>query len=128
MGVDEDYDGGDGDESSLDPIPEEKNQHMSMPRGTKIESGYASIADDPDAMNFRAISEAMTAAGHRMNHSSARNYLLRGMRKFAEGLAEHYGVNMSPSEVENLARNPEFQDTIRELLIENAYAEETESD
>ncbi|NDD31357.1 MAG: hypothetical protein EB084_24160, partial [Proteobacteria bacterium] len=57
---------------------------MALKKGTKIERGYATV--DSDGVNYREISEVMTEMGWPMNHSSARNYVLRAMRKFAVGL------------------------------------------
>lgn len=89
---------------------------MSMPRGAKIKGGYATISDDPMCMNFRTISEIMTHCGHKMNHASVRNYLLRGMRKFAVVLSSHYGLELNEQEIDVLARNPVFQESVRSLV------------
>lgn len=113
---------------SISEGDEGKDKDMSMPRGAKIEGGYASISDDPDAMNFRAISEAMTRAGHKMNHSSARNYLLRGVGKFAEAMAEFYGADMTEVELERLSRDPDFQDAVRDLVIDHVYGDTPDQD
>ena len=61
---------------------------------------YVTISDDDEAEGYRSISTIMTAEGHKMNHSSARNYVLRAMKKFAYAIA----------------KNPMFQKTIGELF------------
>ena len=58
----------------------------------------------------------MTDIGYKMNHSSARNYVLRVMRKFAVAITDQHGVNMSDEGLDNVSRSPMFQSGISELL------------
>lgn len=87
---------------------------MALKKGTKIERGYATV--DDDGVNYREISELMTEIGHPMNHSSARNYLLRAMRKFAAGLAGAHGVDLRGDALEAVATSPAFQSLVGDLL------------
>lgn len=87
---------------------------MALRRGSKIDRGYATITED-DGVNYREISEVMTEMGWEMNHSSARNYVLRAMKKFAEAYEEHAGVE-SPGGPAELAKSPEFQSFMSEIL------------
>jgi hypothetical protein len=84
-----------------------------MKKGKKFDTGYATV---DDGVNYRDIADTMTEIGYKMNHSSARNYVLRVMRKFAEAITDQYGVNMSEEGLENVARSPMFQSGIAELL------------
>ena len=84
-----------------------------MKKGKKFDTGYATV---DDGVNYRDIADTMTEIGYKMNHSSARNYVLRVMRKFAEAITDQYGVNMSEEGLENVARSPRFQSGIAELL------------
>jgi hypothetical protein len=51
-----------------------------------------------------------------MKHSAARNYFLQGMRKLATPLVEMY--NMSPDEVDRIALDPRFQESVADLIEE----------
>jgi len=84
-----------------------------MKKGKKFESGYATV---DDGVNYRDIADTMTEIGYRMNHSSARNYVLRVMRKFAEAVVDQYGIEVPSSSLDSIARSPMFQSGIAELL------------
>lgn len=90
-----------------------------MKKGKKFESGYATV---DDGVNYRDIADTMTEIGYTMNHSSARNYVLRVMRKFAEAIADQYGINMSDEKLDDVARSPMFQSGIAELLQDIEHA------
>jgi hypothetical protein len=84
-----------------------------MKKGKKFDTGYATV---DDGVNYRDIADTMTEIGYKMNHSSARNYVLRVMKKFAEAITDQYGIAMSDEGLENVARSPMFQSGIAELL------------
>ncbi len=88
---------------------------MSMPKGKKIDRGYATVVDEAGE-NYRTIAETMTAQGHTMNHASARNWVLRTMKKFAEAMAEAKGETMTDEELDAVARSPHFQSAISDLI------------
>lgn len=88
---------------------------MALRMGTKIERGYATVASD-QGENYRQIAEIMSEMGHRMNHSSARNHLLRLMARFARAFVDAYGIQADDEHVAAIARNPSFQAGICELL------------
>ena len=50
---------------------------MSMPSGKTFDHGYG--ARSPEGMGYREIAEKMTESGDKMNHSTARNVLLRAL-------------------------------------------------
>lgn len=84
-----------------------------MKKGKKFDNGYATV---DDGVNYRDIADTMTDIGYKMNHSSARNYVLRVMRKFAVAITDQHGVNMSDEGLDNVSRSPMFQSGISELL------------
>jgi ketopantoate reductase len=88
---------------------------MALKRGAKVERGYATIADE-DGVNYREIAETMTELGFSMNHSSARNHVLRVMRKFAAALCEKYSMMIDESRIDEIAKSPEFQQGMSEIL------------
>ena len=59
---------------------------MALRRGSKVNRGYATVIES-EGVNYREIADTMTELGFTMNHSSARNYVLRVMRKFAAAMA-----------------------------------------
>jgi hypothetical protein len=88
---------------------------MALKRGTKVDRGYATIVDE-DGVNYREIAETMTELGFEMNHSSARNHVLRVMRKFVEALCEKYSMDFNETRVDEIAKSPEFQQGMSEIL------------
>lgn len=66
--------------------------------------------------NYREIAELMTSMGFRMNHSSARNYVIRTMKKFATAIFKDWNLNLSRNELEKIVRSPAFQSGIADLL------------
>lgn len=90
---------------------------MPPQKGSKIERGYATITDE-DGINYRQIAQQMTEMGFEMNHSSARNYVLRVMKKMAEALMEEWKIPESNYDLEEIARSPFFQNGISDVLRE----------
>lgn len=88
---------------------------MSMPKGFKAQNGYATVGDR-GGLGYREIAEVMTSNGDSMKHSAARNYFLQGMRKLATPIAEMYG--MSADEVDRIALDPRFQESVADLIEE----------
>lgn len=86
-----------------------------MPKGKRIKIGYATITDD-SGMNYRTIAEKLSAEGHDMNHASARNWMLRSMKKFAHALSTAKGEVKTEEELDEIARSPGFQSAISELI------------
>ena len=88
---------------------------MSMPKGYKIERGYATV-NDLNGLDYRSIAEEMTEAGFKMNHATARNVFVRGMSKIAKEVCEVYGESATEKRKKEIAINPVFQNTIAELI------------
>lgn len=80
-----------------------------------VDRGYATVAND-EGDNYREIADMMTEMGFNMNHSSARNYVLRVMRKFVKTLADEYQFDLSEQRIDEIAKNPRFQHGIADLL------------
>ena len=88
---------------------------MAMPKGKRIDRGYATVVED-EGTNYREIADHMTKLGHKMNHASSRNYLLRAMRKFAAAIVAAKGETVTEEELEAMAKSPSFQSGIAELV------------
>ena len=93
---------------------------MSMPKGYKVKGGYATVADDL-GIGYREIADEMTAAGYKMNHSTARNVFVTGLMKIAEGITEMHGESMTQKDIKNIAIDPRFQEAVSEYMKEIEY-------
>ena len=88
---------------------------MALKKGSTIDRGYATVAID-EGVNYREIADTMTELGFPMNHSSARNYVLRVMRKFAARFASEYDIPLNEQRVDEVAKSPTFQHGVADLL------------
>jgi hypothetical protein len=77
--------------------------------------GHATVTED-EGVNYREIAETMTELGFSMNHSSARNHVLRIMRKFAETFTSELGIETNEKKLMAMARSPEFQAAVANFL------------
>ena len=73
--------------------------------------GYATTTETA-GIDYRWIADEMTRRGHVLNHSSARNYVLRAMRKFVDELVPDV------EDPDALARDADFQSAIAHALNE----------
>lgn len=88
---------------------------MTLKKGSKFLKGYATVIED-DGINYREIANIMSDIGFIMNHSSARNYILRAMIKFIEAFNKELNLEISKDHIKNVASSPQFQSVIAELL------------
>lgn len=86
---------------------------MTMPKGTKFDSGYATVTNI--GMSYREIAEYMTENGRKMNHATARNYFLRAINKIARPIIECIGNETSITE-DDLINNPHFQSALVDII------------
>ena len=86
-----------------------------MKRGTKVDRGYATVTED-EGVNYREIADTMSELGFSMNHSSARNYVLRVMRKFADAFNVQYELKLDSKRIDEIAKSPDFQQGVAEVL------------
>lgn len=76
---------------------------------------YATITDD--GVNYRDIAGTMTILGYPMNHSSARNRVLRIMRTFVEELSKRWDIRVKNERcIDIIARSASFQDGVADVL------------
>lgn len=76
---------------------------------------YATVVEE-EGINYREIAEMMSEIGFRMNHSSARNYVLRTMRKFADAIDCEWNLCLTETKKDQLAKSPQFQQAISDIL------------
>jgi len=79
------------------------------------QSVYATVTFE-EGVNYREIADMMTEIGFKMNHSSARNYVLRVMRKFAEAIIENWSLDVPDDNIERISKSPQFQNAICDIL------------
>ncbi len=84
-------------------------------KNLKKVSTYATVAFD-EGVNYREIADMMTEIGFKMNHSSARNYVLRVMRKFADAIVDSWGIEVAEENLEKIVKSPDFQEAICDIL------------
>ena len=81
----------------------------------RVDRGYATVAED-EGVNYREIADTMTELGFNMHHSSARNYVLRVMRKFAQAYSEEWQLDIDDQKIDEIAKSPSFQHGVADLL------------
>jgi hypothetical protein len=77
----------------------------------KNRSVYATVSED-EGVNYREIANMMTEIGFKMNHSSARNYVIRVMRKFADAILESWDLEVPEHRLEKIVKSHQFQKAV----------------
>ena len=90
---------------------------MSMPKGYKLEHGYATVTKD-GGMGYREISECLTDRGDKMNHSTARNVFVSAMSKIARDACMFNNVSPTKENISRISSDPRFQEGVRDILKE----------
>jgi HD superfamily phosphohydrolase YqeK len=93
-----------------------------MKQKVAVKKMYATVFED-DGADYRMISQAMTDVGWKMNHTSARNHVLRVMNKFARAYAEKFGIEPTEAKLSEIARDARFQSAISDMLQTVFYAD-----
>jgi hypothetical protein len=88
---------------------------MAVKKGSKFSNGYATVIED-EGVNYREIADIMSEVGFTMNHSSARNHVLRVMTKFAKAFNDKWNLNLSEEKLTSIAASPSFQGAISDML------------
>jgi len=87
---------------------------MSMPKGFKVERGYATVSGD--GLGYREIAERMSEDGFKMNHSTARNIFISAMKKIAEDMMALYVGDSDQERVNEISIDPRFQLGVSEAI------------
>ena len=96
---------------------------MSMPKGCKVNGGYATVDQDLGGLDYRIIAERMTDQGDEMNHATARNVFLRAMKKFVTTACKVAELSPSDEEVTEIAKNPMFQSAVQGIIHDYVFTE-----
>ena len=89
---------------------------MSMPKGYKVELGYATVNSESGGLGYREIAEKMTSDGFKMNHSTARNITVDSLKKLAQVVADFHDVKYTEKELIKIAKDPRFQSGICDII------------
>ena len=71
-----------------------------------------------DGIDFRQIAHSMTAAGHRMNHATARNVLMSSLVNLFNNISEEVGVEVTTSQLEEILKDQSVHEALGEILSE----------
>jgi hypothetical protein len=78
-----------------------------------MSSRYITITEGED---YRTIAAKMTELGYKMNHATARNILLSGMRKFITGIANELDHPLDEIQAESLIMRQDIHEVIGDIL------------
>jgi hypothetical protein len=87
-----------------------------MPKGHKVNGGYATVGKELGGLDYRSCAERMTADGDKMNHATARNVFLKAMKKIAKQVADHMGHEANDEDIIRIAKHPSFQGAIQDVM------------
>jgi transposase-like protein len=76
---------------------------------------YATV-ECAEGVNYREIADMMTEIGFKMNHSSARNYVLRVMRKFADAIISEWDLDVPSEKMDGIIKSVHFQQAVSDIL------------
>lgn len=74
---------------------------------------YITIEEGED---YRTIASKMTALGYKMNHATARNILLSGMRNFMQNMSEEVDNYLTEDQVEQLIMRQDIHEILGDIL------------
>ena len=93
---------------------------MTMPKGFKVENGYATSAE-LGGKSYHQIAEIMTDRGFKMNHSTARNITVDSLKKLAEVVANFHDVKWIVYLFSILLENKTRANIINNSLMNRLY-------
>lgn len=79
------------------------------------------VTVDKQGLGLHAIAKIMTEDGDKMNHSTVRNIINRSFIKVAKNISKSYDLNHTDEEIFNIAKSPQFQESVVELLESKLY-------
>ena len=80
------------------------------------------VTVDKQGLGLYAIAKVMTESGDKMNHSTVRNIINRSFVKVAKNMTKNYDLKYSDEQIFNIAKSPEFQESIDKLLERKSFA------
>ena len=80
--------------------------------------------NDYEGMGYYDIAKVMTESGDKMNHSTARNIVIRSFSKIVKNISKKYDKKYSDDQIKEIAKSPQFQNSIVEIM--KGYSREKE--
>jgi len=69
-----------------------------------------------EGMGYYDIARVMTDSGDKMNHSTARNIVIRSFSKIVKNISKKYNKKYSDDQIKEIAKSPQFQNSIVEIM------------
>ena len=91
---------------------------MSMPKGFKSKNGYGTTKS-LGGKSYHEIADHMMGAGFKMNHSTARNLCVNGLKKIVQEVIKQQGVTLNDADIKRVAKDPRFQSGLCDILKED---------
>ena len=91
---------------------------MAMPKGFKSENGYATT-NNLGGKSYQQIADSMNDQGFKMNHSTARNVCVNGLKKLVDSVLKVKGIQMSEKDIIKIAKDPRFQEGVADIIKED---------
>ena len=91
---------------------------MAMPKGFKSQNGYAT-SSELGGKSYHDIAEVMTSRGFKMNHSTARNVCVDGLKKLALAATKINGLQCTEQDIIRIAKDPRFQEGVSSIIKED---------
>ena len=88
---------------------------MTMPKGFKSKNGYVTTSE-LGGKSYQQIADIMTDRGYKMNHSTARNLCVDGLKKIVAKVISHQGLTLTDKEIKRIAKDPRFQSGLCDIL------------
>jgi hypothetical protein len=90
---------------------------MAMPKGFKSTNGYATT-NNLGGKSYQQIADIMNDNGFKMNHSTARNVCVNGLKKLVISLLKSKSIHMSEADIIKIAKDPRFQEGVADIIRE----------
>tara|TARA_B100000683_G_scaffold194465_1_gene187532 strand:- start:154 stop:432 length:279 start_codon:yes stop_codon:yes gene_type:complete len=72
--------------------------------------------NDYEGMGYYDIAKVMSDSGDKMNHSTARNIVIRSFSKIVKNISQKYDKKYSDKQIKEIAKSPQFQNSIVEIM------------
>lgn len=86
-------------------------------KGKKSPNGYGS-SKMFEGKTYQEIADIMTEKGFKMKHSNVRTIYIKTLMKVADEISSLYGLEKSEKDLQDIAINPDFQDSVRGFITD----------
>lgn len=74
--------------------------------------------NNTNGLDYQSIANIITDDGYKINHSSARNYVIRGFIKIAKYISDMHDLKYTDAQIHEIAKSYKFQTSVAELMKE----------